>query len=962
MTLHPNNSEYSHSKTNHFWAVPNVHNFLENFADTLVQNSVASPLENLKTIVILPTRRSCRHLKNILLHRTLASSIIPPTLTTFSDIGYIPNLNFDSTKPNPWQMLAKIFKIVQLSLPESTDYKTILDYAQTLLPLMEEWIQHGKTLKDIQAIFPGHLAEHLQDHLSLFYKVLEKFPINESRAAHQKNAFHTLIEQNIYQKMLIVTTSPQDPIAIDFLSKCRQKRDAKVFLLGFNPAMCGDNLSEPQPYHPHYGYSQLLAKAEVNPADISIFAQNMPDSRHSHLKNREQFLWCTFSDDYFMPQENSKTAIADAFQNVSLLECNFRHQEAGSIAVIMREAMEIPSKKVALITPDRNLAALVKAQLRRWDIEIDDSAGEPFFLTPTGSFLKLIADCMMSQFAPLELLSLLKHPFSALHHQPRDIRRIARRFEKAILRKASFKSPGIDAWRQRTDDEEIKDLLKTLKDKSTPFYKIMLQDLASLSDLLKTHLQFAIELATTTDEAGERILFKGEIGEAIAKKFQEFIEVADDYPACHPKDYLSIFITFFHDIRVRKTYGYHPRLHILEPEQAQLETYDCVILGGLNAGSWPRHNFSDPWFSQEMRKSCGLPTFAHQAGYEVLHFINMLNSPEVIITRAQKSEGALFMPSPWLQRLQTVFKILKLENVLEPMKQWQKWQHHLDTSQEYLPTIQPRPTPAVQYRPRELSVTDVEKLMADPYTIYARKILGLRPTPPLLPDAGGALFGNLVHQALDQFYNCASPEKKNLEQLGQDLFHPFKNFLPVFYGFYWPRYVLLSKWVHQQYHNEKDDILHSYTEVPGFLELNTKNGVFRLTAIADRIDLLKDGTLRIIDYKTGQLPTLRQFQQGERPQLLLEALIAEKGQFQGVTSKSVSALEFWHLGRHIDGGERLRLENDLSNIIGHMEQRLLELIQHYGLPNTSYQPAWKALPYCPYSHLARRAEWSAAAL
>jgi len=43
-------------------------------------------------------------------------------------------------------------------------------------------------------------------------------------------------------------------------------------------------------------------------------------------------------------------------------------------------------------------------------------------------------------------------------------------------------------------------------------------------------------------------------------------------------------------------------------------------------------------------------------------------------------------------------------------------------------------------------------------------------------------------------------------------------------------------------------------EVRGELEFSAAGEIFTLSGIADRIDVLQDGSVRIIDYKTGQLP------------------------------------------------------------------------------------------------------------
>ena len=89
-------------------------------------------------------------------------------------------------------------------------------------------------------------------------------------------------------------------------------------------------------------------------------------------------------------------------------------QEALAIALALREALETPGRRAALVTPDRNLARRVAAEMTRWGIAIDDSAGRPLAHTARR---QLSCACLRKPpkrgFAPVPLLALLKHPFAS---------------------------------------------------------------------------------------------------------------------------------------------------------------------------------------------------------------------------------------------------------------------------------------------------------------------------------------------------------------------------------------------------------------------------------------------------------------------------------------------------------------------------------------------------------------------
>src|SRR3546814_6662596 len=100
----------------------------------------------------------------------------------------------------------------------------------------------------------------------------------------------------------------------------------------------------------------------------------------------------------------------------------------------MREVLEKEGRTAALVTPDRRLARRVAAELRRWDIEIDDSAGRSLAETPPGSFLRLTAAMAASRLAPVALLAALKHPLAGGGIELGAFRNRVRLLERMVLR------------------------------------------------------------------------------------------------------------------------------------------------------------------------------------------------------------------------------------------------------------------------------------------------------------------------------------------------------------------------------------------------------------------------------------------------------------------------------------------------------------------------------------------------
>src|SRR5262249_47208385 len=109
--------------------------------------------------------------------------------------------------------------------------------------------------------------------------------------------------------------------------------------------------------------------------------------------------------------------------------------------------LETPEATAALVTPDRDLAGRVATELLRYGVVADDSAGEPLRDTPPAVFLRLLAQAVTDDLAPVPLLALLKHPLASAGPAPSACREAARSLERACLR-GPRPNPGLTGLRR----------------------------------------------------------------------------------------------------------------------------------------------------------------------------------------------------------------------------------------------------------------------------------------------------------------------------------------------------------------------------------------------------------------------------------------------------------------------------------------------------------------------------------
>lgn len=291
-----------------------------------------------------------------------------------------------------------------------------------------------------------------------------------------------------------------------------------------------------------------------------------------------------------------------------------------------------------------------------------------------------------------------------------------------------------------------------------------------------------------------------------------------------------------------------------------------------------------------------------------------------------------------------------------------------------MPCARPAPRPRPEQRPARLSVTQVETLIADPYAFYARHVLRLYPLDPLEADAGVLDYGNLVHAAMAGFVRRLSGQPWPGEETAR---HYWKDAArdalaessprPGLAAFWAPRLGRIGEFAIQQEAALRQGTapIRSEVEVKGELALRLGGREVKLTAYADRIDILPGG-LRILDYKTGEPPSGEAVRDGRKPQLTLEAAIAAAGGFERVPQEDAEALLYWRLSGGPKPGEVKAAAEDklLVRQLADMAQTaLIDLVGDFLLgdrPFTARPHPKRAPAGDDYDHLSRLAEWAGA--
>lgn len=713
--------------------------------------------------------------------------------------------------------------------------------------------------------------------------------------------------------------------------------------------------------HPQFGLKRLLQRLEIDRDQVTVWGDPGDGARAKLLNLTLRPAVTTAS------WAGEPPPAATAFNGIEIIDCPGPREEAGVIALRLRAALENPGRSAALVTRDRNLARRVAAELGRWGVVVDDSGGRPLAHTACGSFLGLTAALVAENAAPLALLAALKHPLAAAGISTAACRAKLRLLEREVLRK---KQPGRGfaalAEALGSQAEELAGWLEAVAAMAAPFAEALASETISLSALAAAHLAFAEALATTDQDDGAERLWRGDDGEAGAAFFTELIDGAEAMPPLAGRDYPALLDALIEGRVVRPRYGGHPRLHIWGPLEARLQHADEMILGGLNEGNWPPEAPADPWLSRPMRARFGLPAPERRIGQAAHDFVQFASAPKVLLTRAAKVEGTPTAPSRWLARLDNLLNGWDRAHMLDAATDTSAWPEALDRPDRVRAIDPPAPRPPVAARPRQLSVTRIEVWRRDPYAIYAHYILSLKALDELDAEPGAAERGNIIHQALEDFVTIhpqgALPDNAydSLIEIGAKVFAPVMD-RPGVRAFWWPRFKRVAEWFIATEQERRGDFVAVHSEAEGQIVLGAPGGDFTLTAKADRIEQRRDGSLTVIDYKTGGIPARADIEAGFAPQLALEAAIVQAGGFTGIAAGSVGELSYWKLSGGDPPGEIKRVSADTATLIDEAVAGLTRMIARFDDPDTPYLAVpdqSKAPQFSDYGHLARIKEWS----
>jgi len=552
--------------------------------------------------------------------------------------------------------------------------------------------------------------------------------------------------------------------------------------------------------------------------------------------------------------------------HISLIECENLSEEAKTISLIARDVIEEDHKTCVIVTSDVRLIKFIHAHLLHFDIDIDFSNVIGLSSTKIARYFYLIAKMLLSNYDPIDLLAFLK----------------IYGYDQETITKLELQARSLFGI------EEV----EFLKEKCARLHKIFSYKTINFQDALREHLALLNELEPLEN-------FIATEKEQFFPFIEELINHAH-FDKIKPSEYLGLLDKLLLGQKYHEdNYFKHPRVAILSPIESRIIDADLVIVPMFNEDSWPRKNKKDQFTNEEIRGLLGMESKEAEIAKSAHDLYCLLGSKQIIFTRSKKLQGSTTIESRYLMRMKTIFGDLKCKT---PYLEWAK----IKPESVFQPKVDV--IPPLEARPQRISVTDIQKLIQNPYTVFVEKILNLKKLDPINPNFSSLDFGNLVHDTLDKY----NKTNLSLTNIGEKLLGNLISRDEV-KNIFWPRFLNLSHWI------ENNITRGAISE----LKVSYKISEVEIVAKIDRLD-----NDTIIDFKTGNLPTQKEIANFLAPQLGIEAIILEHNNYGENFNLQYIQLK----------NDPLILSvNNPEEIINAYKIRLQELLEYfYSNPNSNY--------------------------
>jgi RecB family exonuclease len=811
------------------------------------------------------------------------------------------------------------FELLQIEdnpLLRDMPFFVALQYAETLIELLEELVYFNIEIASLEALVPQIYEDKWRDSLAI---IKHLYNHTENCEAHGKQMFWRQFcndKANVY----VLGVEEARPYILDIIKRSHYISygwEAQEAILA----------TKPEPTHPNYKRQLIIKQCELR-------GRSSLSDKFNHNSPHEQLVRLCLGDQGY--QQPDISTIAD---RVCWLKCNSLPQQADIIA----EQAHNSDERVSIVCADPLLATLITDScFNKYGYRPNTSTGIALKTTIQAQFLLYCLRVIDDSKAIIieELYGFLFNPLLRVGHSLLEAKAITATIDVKYIRKTPPLSDRfsllIKQLITRVEDD------KTTADKAEQQSKVsFLQAIlastanflainqAKIIDWLDQLLEMLTQLSCYNDSS---YIFTKQNGRLLQDFLADFRQANEDNDILVNRvDFINILEQAINGVALPHVYNVNKRISLHGVYEAVLMASDLVICAGMQEEVWPSYNHSQHWLNNQMRETLGLPDPHALIAAQANVFLQLLSKPKVIITTAKYDNEKPLLPSRWLTLL-NFFTANKISNytISEGFIANRSNKHRKILMVDQYISANPK------LRPQEITVTQLDLLIQNPMAYYLRYIEQVASLPAPLPTWEARDKGDWIHKNLEVFHAKHDIEQiskadahNQLIQIGQQNLPKDADKHPKI------RLFWLRHW---------RKIAHSYVNDLNFGNKNQQNRHYRVNSVekqisynwqlksgesikvigkADRVDISQlSNNFKLIDYKTGGIPSKKSLAdlRGDLQILILAILWQKK------FNQQCEAVEFINL--KYDAVKAITISEGLADLLTQCEAIITDALSY----------------------------------
>jgi ATP-dependent helicase/nuclease subunit B len=775
----------------------------------------------------------------------LDGQFIPPRINTMSgwlamqlplENALLPNTDgvrlmtlYAQLREHAW--LKKLF-----SARKNTD---LLPLAQTLITLSDELTQ---------AMLPLVLNEGMERVGQVWADALAAMPSQPVLSDEAQLVWQIWTSQ----------LDGQDTISLRFQQMLQLAENSTEPLLWLSPTM-------PEGLDHHF----LTAFAKKNPVQVISL-----DWRAPGITDTLRAAWQEIIEGDSSAAEQPKSSL----NHISTIAADSLEQEAQLATQTILDWLQQGKSNIALIAQDRIVARRIRALLERAQVYVSDETGWKLSTTRAAAALAAWFDVVATRADTVMLLDLIKSPY----------------FDPACMADFDEKSTWVMAMelalRSANVDGTWEAIISTLKETSSKCVALaeQLHGAATRYSGRKKLSEWLEATRQTLEEFGMLARWQEDAaGLQVVQLLEQLNEDCASMLESFSFSEWRVFINMQLESTSFRTEKLDERVVMLPLNGARLRSFDAVLMAGCDAAHLPSQPKEVLFFTNAVRRECGLITREQRQRQQLRDFAELLlTNSEVVLSWQRQQRGEDNPVSPWIERLNLCLQRAGMQKLATRPVQLKTQTLPVITAQ------QPRPS-APQLQPTRLSASGYNSFLACPYQFFATRMLGLSALDTLSDMPEKRDYGAWLHAILKTYHDTLrthpnQPQEALLREISDAMFSDILQKSPAALGFYMRWKKVIPAYIAWSGRHAEAGWQFEMGEVWLEKNLDWNGGSIQLRGQIDRIDKNGSGEFAVLDYKTNPVGVLKnKLYEAEDQQLPFYGLLAE----QEITSAHYVALD-----------------------------------------------------------------------